>query len=177
MLGEPPASCPTCGARSLGHHEILPIYYLEPLPVEPLLVALADGPAAVERLCAGITDDQARRGAWSPREIVLHLIAAEAMLAGRAWRMLDEDEPSLVSVAPPTADDAAQEGRFPDLVASFRTTRARTLSRLRGLTTAQWQRAGVHPEWGRLTVRHQMSYLARHEQSHLAELEANCHTI
>src|SRR5262245_41095365 len=102
LLGESPADCPTCGARPLGFQEILAIYYLEPLEVEHLLPALAETPAEVGRLCAGIGDEQARRGAWPPREIVLHLIAADAMLAGRAWRILKEDEPLLVSVAPPT---------------------------------------------------------------------------
>jgi len=174
LLGEPPVACPTCGARPLGFHEVLAIYFLDPVDVAPLLSALAGAPAEVERLCAGIGDEQARHGAWPAREIVLHLIAAEGLLTGRAWRMLEENEPALVSVPPPAADPATQQQPFPALVAQFRATREETLSRLRSLTPAQWERSGFHPEWGRITVRQQLSYVARHEQSHLAELEANC---
>jgi hypothetical protein len=174
LLGEPPAACPTCGSRPLGFQEILAIYYLEPLDVGPLLAVLAETPAEVERLCAGAGEEQARRGVWPAREIVLHLMAAEDMLTGRAWRMLEEDEPALVSVPPPTADPAAQQQPFSALVARFRATREETLSRLRLLTPAHWERSGFHPEWGRITVRQQLSYVARHEQSHLAELEAMC---
>lgn len=174
LLGEPPMACPTCGARPLGFQEMLAIYYLEPIDVGPLLAVLAETPTEVERLCARIGDEEARRGPWPAREIVLHLIAAERMLTGRAWRMLEEDEPALVSVPPPTADPAAQQQPFSALVARFRATREATLSRLHSLSPAQWERAGFHPEWGRVTVRQQLSYVARHEQSHLAELEAAC---
>jgi len=42
---------------------------------------------------------------------------------------------------------------------------------LRGLGEADWRRTGRHPEWGRISVIQQLSYLARHEQSHWPDLE------
>jgi hypothetical protein len=48
------------------------------------------------------------------------------------------------------------------------------IARLRGLRVDQWERGGFHPEWGRITVRQQFAYVARHEQSHLGELAAAC---
>ena len=60
------------------------------------------------------------------------------------------------------------------LVAGFLAGRERVLTRLAGLSATQWERTGFHPEWGRITVRQQLGYLAHHEQSHLAELAARC---
>ena len=174
MLGEPPPACPACGARRLTFIEVLPIHFLEPLEVEPLLGLLAEAPAEVERLCARADDSRAKRSGWPPHEIVLHLITAERVLGGRAERMLIEDEPLLGSVAPPVGETDGEPPALAQLVAAFREGRERTLSRLRGLRADQWERGGFHPEWGRITVRQQFAYVARHEQSHLGELAAAC---
>jgi hypothetical protein len=103
------------------------------------------------------------------RAIVAHLLGAERLLVGRAERMLAEDDPALGSVTPPF-DDAGAD--LPTLVARFSAARERTLALLRTLTPAQWQRTGHHPEWGRRSVHQELSRVARHEHSHLAELEA-----
>lgn len=58
------------------------------------------------------------------------------------------------------------------LLARYLELRRATLKRLRGLEGEQWQRAGRHPEWGRVTVLSQAAYFARHETSHLAQLLA-----
>jgi hypothetical protein len=58
------------------------------------------------------------------------------------------------------------------MLAAFSDRRAGSLDRLRSLTPEQWQRAGYHPEFGRLTALDLAAYLTRHEQLHLPELEA-----
>jgi hypothetical protein len=105
---------------------------------------------------------------------VLHFTTPEQVLGGRAERMLAEDEPLLGSVAPPVGETGGEPITLAQLVANFREGRERTLTRLRGLRADQWERGGFHPEWGRITVRQQFAYLARHEQSHLGELAAAC---
>jgi hypothetical protein len=145
-------------------------YFRRPLGVGELLATLATVPAEVERLCTGVSEEQAGRGSWPMREIVAHLLGAERLLIGRANRMLEEDDPELTSAFPPFED----EKRLGRLVEAFRAARERTLRRFETLTSDQWQRTGRHPEWGRLTVLEQLSWLARHEQSHLAELEQRC---
>jgi len=169
LLGEPPAACPGCGARALGFQEIPPAYYFDPLEIEPLLAALAETVAEVERLTAGVSPAEAERGPWPMRAIVAHLLAAERLLVGRVERTLAEDNPLLASVSPPQGDLDAD---LPTLVAHFRAARARTLARLRALSAEQWQRRGDHPEWGRRGVLEQMTRVARHEHGHLAELAA-----
>jgi hypothetical protein len=167
LLGEPPQACPTCRARVLTFQEVAAMYFLEPLGVGELLTTLAAAPGEVERLCAGVSEEQAGQGGWPMREIVAHLLGAERLLVGRAWRMLEEDDPELVSSNPPFEGSADLVG----LVEAFRMAREGTLRRFEALPAERWQRTGRHPEWGRLTVLQQLSWLARHEQSHLAELE------
>jgi DinB superfamily len=136
-----------------------------------VLPALAAGPAEVEGLCAEVTEAQARRGPWPMREIVAHLLGAERLGAGRAVRVLEEDDPELASVSW-TETVVVEPASLADLVARLRQQRERTLIRFGALTPEQWQRAGHHPEWGRLTVHRLLSQVARHERAHLAELEA-----
>jgi hypothetical protein len=170
MLGHPPATCPVCRARALTFYEIGPLYW-ELQEVDHVLPALAAGIVEVEAICAGVTEAQARRGPWPLREIVAHLLGAERLAVGRAVRVLEEDEPELASVA--WIDTVADEpSGLPDLVARLRDQRERTLTRFGSLAPEQWRRAGNHREWGRLTVHRMLSQLARHERSHLAELEA-----
>lgn len=167
MLGEPPATCPTCRARRLTFQEVPAMYFREPLGVDELLATLAAAPAEVEQLCTGVSDEEAGRGIWPMRAIVAHLLGAERLLVGRAIRMLEEDDPALVSEFPPSEGEV----HLGALVGAFRAAREQTLQRFAALTPAGWERTGRHPEWGRLTVLQQLSWLARHEQSHLAELE------
>lgn len=169
MLGNPPPTCPVCRARALTFHEIGPFYW-ELLEVDHVLPALAAGIAEVERICAGTTEAQARRGAWPMREIVAHLLGAERLAVGRAVRVLEEDDPELASVSW-TDTVADEQASMAELVARLRDQRERTLTRFGSLAPEQWRRTGHHAEWGRLTVHRLLSQLARHERGHLAELE------
>ena len=170
MLGQPPATCPVCRARVVTFYEIGPFYW-ELLDVDHVLPELTGSVAEVEAICAGVTEAQAQRGPWSMHDIVAHLLGGERLSVVRAVRILEEDDPELAVVT--WTDTVADEpADLADLVARLREQRERTLTRFGALTPEQWQRAGRHPEWGRLTVQRLLSQAARHERSHLAELEA-----
>jgi hypothetical protein len=169
QLGVTPERCDSCGARPLTLQEFPPIHYLEPLSPDEIIRTLAEGLVDVERLTAGVTDEQAARGAWPLRDMLGHLAGADELLVGRARRMLAEDEPVLTSVDPANLVDGLPS--MDALRAAFGATRRATLALCASLTPDQWTRRGFHPEWGWLTVQLQLSYHARHEQAHLAELE------
>ena len=149
--------------------EFPPIHYLAALTPEQIVRTLAEGLVEVELLTAGVSDEQAARGAWPLREILGHLAGADELLVGRAKRMLAETEPLLTSVDP--ANIVSGTPAMDDLRAAFGATRRATLALCAALTPEQWARRGEHPEWGWLSVQTQLAYLARHEQAHLAELE------
>jgi DNA-directed RNA polymerase subunit RPC12/RpoP len=171
MLRGRPDRCPNCQARRLTLQEVPPTYFLDPMDPPAIIDTLASNRADVEQIVEGVGDDVAERGPWPMKEIVAHLIGAEGLLVGRARRMLEEDDPELGSVGP--ADFAGTEpDSISGLLDRYRESRRATSELARKLSPDQWQRAGRHPEWGRLTVQTQLAYVVRHEQSHLAELEA-----
>jgi hypothetical protein len=52
------------------------------------------------------------------------------------------------------------------LAQQFRLISALNVALLRGLSAEQWERVGVHPERGALTVRQMVEIEARHESEH-----------
>lgn len=179
--GVPPDRCPTCEAPALSFREHLPVWYLEPLAVADVLAELAAGPTRVDTVVADRDDEALARpphpGEWSARETLAHLVTVEGLLAARVPRLLAEDDPLLVAsnAWASTGGDEATEvtavGAH-ELAGRFRDLRGATLALLGGLADADWERTGRHPEWGRVTVRGQATYFARHQASHTAQLAA-----
>jgi hypothetical protein len=182
-MDEPPAACPRCGAHALTFREHLPIWFLEPMEPEVTLVCLEAGPGAVAMLLGGRGDEELtirpRPGEWSARDVLHHLAGAEELLATRARRLLEEEEPELVarstwSETPrsdePRPEAAAELAAASQLLARYRELREATVERLASCTAADWRRRGHHPEWGPVTLGSQAAYFARHEASHLGQL-------
>jgi hypothetical protein len=91
----------------------------------------------------------------------------------RLQRMLDETEPSLVSL---DGYEMARVRRYEaehveDALAAFRQARLVTVARLRGMDDTHLARTGDFAEYGRLTVRALVHYLRSHDQQHLAGLQ------
>ncbi|MEX1158933.1 MAG: DinB family protein [Thermomicrobiales bacterium] len=173
MLGQPPEVCPTCRARRLTFQPFPPVWYNAPMTPDEVLEAMASNLADIQRISAGVSEAQADQGVWPFRAILAHLLGSEALLVSRAVRMLDEDEPLFVSVDPNEigADDEGTPPTIAGMLEDLTQARQATIARFSGLDADAWQRAGTHPEFGRMTVTQQLAYLVRHEQWHLAELE------
>jgi hypothetical protein len=88
----------------------------------------------------------------------------------RIERMLTEDGPALASL---DSDDLAARLRYDEAdpreaLAAFRAARASTLRRLESVTAEQLERRGTFAEYGPLTLRSLVHYLASHDLQHLA---------
>jgi rubrerythrin len=173
MLGELPEVCPTCRARQLTFQPIPPVWYSAPITREVVLEAMQANLDDIQRISARVSEARADTGEWPFRAILAHLLGSEALLAGRAVRMLEEDEPLFVSVDPNDigTDEEATPPTIAAMLEDLTQARRATIARFSALDTDAWQRAGTHPEFGRMTVTQQLAYLVRHEQWHLAELE------
>jgi hypothetical protein len=88
----------------------------------------------------------------------------------RIRRLLEEDEPALVSI---DGYALAAERRYADTPVAealdgFREARRQTLAIVRDLDDARLDRSGTFAEYGRLTLRGLLHYLHSHDQQHLA---------
>jgi hypothetical protein len=183
LVDAPPAyTCPTCEAPHPSFMEHLPVWFLEPADAPGVLAMLADTPRRVEEGLRGADDESLARspapGEWSARDTLEHITFTERLLAERVARLLTEEDPNLQARAMWAETATSDDGSVPTgepatlLLARYLGLRRATLERLGSLGVEEWQRAGHHPGWGRVTVLSQAAYFARHETSHLAQLLA-----
>lgn len=130
------------------------------------LAALLDGnPAA-------ILTKRPAENAWAATEVVCHLRDTEELFFGRFHTILANDEPKLLAIDP---DAWARNRQYlrndaRDALQSFRAGRERTLALLKTLAPEQWDRSGIHPSRGRMTVKDFVGLMAGHDDNHLDQL-------
>ncbi len=100
----------------------------------------------------------------------------DTMLSKRPARfqsMMVMDEPKFVAVEPDRVaiDRQYQRNDAPEALSTFKQRRAETLAFLRGLKPEQWERGGIHPVRGRMTVTDFVGLMAWHDDNHLDQLK------
>jgi hypothetical protein len=175
MLADIPERCPGCGSWRLTFHDFRPTYFLEPTSPEEALATLEATPRVLAGWLRGMSEEQMTispmPGEWSMREGLHHLLVTEVLLSGRVRQFLETSRPRLSGLA--AWAERIQEGLTAEAVfQSFRQSREATVQTLRRLTLEQWLRQAHHEEFGTVTLLQQASYFARHDHSHLAQLEA-----
>ena len=142
---------------------------------DPLVVQSAL-PDALERAVAGLSDAQLRTpekpGKWSVIEVVQHLADSEIVYGYRIRLILAGDTPAIEGY---DQDAWARRLRYidtplVDALAQVRILRNRSLDLLRSLAPEEWERAGMHSERGRESVRHITKLLAAHDLVHLRQI-------
>ncbi len=143
-----------------------------------ILERLAAGPKALQQAVAGLGADAARRrpadGKWSVLENACHLRDIEFVYVGRFARMPWVERPAFWML---DNDKAAALLRYAEqdlarVVKEFGARRADTLQLLRALPHAAWQRSGLHPTRGELTLEQLAAFLADHDQRHIERIRA-----
>lgn len=113
---------------------------------------------------AGTADD------WGPALILAHLIDFEKLYRGRMQLILTHETPYLKSAdLARKSDDAPREFR-PELEA-FAMERGETISLLMNLALKDWERTGIHDEYGELSVEDLAERLIEHDNEHLAQMD------
>jgi uncharacterized damage-inducible protein DinB len=146
------------------------------LSVEDRFERLAEGPEAVARAVAGHGEAALARRPdsrnWAPVEVICHLRDTEESFLGRFRAILVFPEPALEG---PDVDRWAEDRQYlrhdpARALAAFRRHREETLAALRTLGPAEWQRAGVHPRRGRMTLADFLALMVWHDENHLDQL-------
>ncbi len=143
---------------------------------DEIIAYLRGVPAEAEGICAGLSDEQMRTrpgvAEWSLIELVCHLRDWASEEGVRVRRLVEEDNPTLV----PYDEQAwAAERNYQGEDARRALTAMRAFCTglaylLDGLSDAQWERPGFHPERGPVTVRSRAEAEVTHARDHLAQM-------
>ena len=128
--------------------------------------------AAVSGLSAGQLDRPEAQGKWSIAQTVAHLADSEVVFGWRLRLVLAQDRPTITGF-----DQDAWSARlgdaYPDVgsaIQQIAILRGTSLSLLRSLAPADWDRTGLHAERGEESVRHMAKLYAGHDLVHLRQI-------
>ncbi len=124
----------------------------------------------------GLSDDELRRRPspddWSILEVCCHLRDYAEIEGQRVRRLVQEDEPAIegwdeqgLAIERDYQGDDIRRVRT-----ALRAFWGGLAYQLEGLTDEQWERAGAHPEIGRVTVRSRAERQVAHARAHLEQL-------
>ena len=110
---------------------------------------------------------------WAAKEVVCHLRDTEEAFGMRFEQILAMAVDPALGGSP--ADRLAEERQYlrndaEEALAAFRRRRAETLVIFGKLAPAQWEKGGIHPVRGRITIDGFLSLMAWHDDNHLDQL-------
>jgi len=145
--------------------------------VEESLARLARAADDLAAAIAGADDAALSRRpsahAWSAKEVVCHVRDTEEPFLGFFQAMLDRDEPRYDDGGAPERwvdDRQYRRNDTAEALQTFRRRRMESLAFLGHLSPAHWERRGVHPVRGTLTLAQFAALLAAHDTDHLDQL-------
>ncbi|MEO7457589.1 MAG: DinB family protein [Gemmatimonadaceae bacterium] len=142
------------------------------------IAVLTRTPRTLEMLLSGLptawTEATEGPGAWSPRMVVAHLLAADnANWMGRASIMRADDGCPIL----PAFDHTAQardrsHATLDDLLSEFARVRGENIALLESwhIDERALARTGVHPEFGIVTMSQLLSTWVAHDLSHIGQI-------
>jgi hypothetical protein len=124
--------------------------------------------AIVSNLPRTAQDERPSENAWSPREVLSHLLFAETTTMGPRVRRASEEnntriDPSSAPQQPPPGDARQMSNEWAD-------ARVANLEWLRRLTPEQRAHAVQHPRFGEITVDTYVAEWAYHDLDHLRQI-------
>lgn len=143
-----------------------------------LLSVYARGPERLRAVVYGLAPDELRErprpGKWSIAEIVGHLADSEVMGAGRIRMVLAQpgvefvayDQDAFAGVLDYRGDGAG----FERSLRVFEALREHTLAALARVDGEAWERWGLHPNFGYLTLRNLLELYADHGERHIGQI-------
>lgn len=137
-----------------------------------MLASMRATPRMLREMSRDCTAEQAwtppQAGEWSIAEVVRHLVHGERdTFLPRLRRMLDETRPRFDKTRP--APDTSAD--LHALLLAFETARAQAIVLLEDLDDTGWQREGVSPSLGALSVESYASTMAQHDTEHLQQIQ------
>ncbi len=145
---------------------------------EEILSSLRGASDLIAHVCRELTDEQLRQrpapGEWSLLELACHLRDSAIEEGMRARRMVEEDNPTL---EPYDEQARALERNYigddcRKVMTALRAYWTGYAYQLERFSDAEWERPGMHPETGPVTVRRRAERQVEHNEAHLAQMRA-----
>ena len=122
--------------------------------------------AIVSNLPRTAQDERPAEGAWSPREVLAHLLHAETVsMAPRVRRLVEQDHAPFEQAAP-----QGEPGDPRQMSNDWADARASNLEWLRKLTPEQRAHTLDHPRFGQISVDTYIAEWAYHDLDHLRQI-------
>jgi hypothetical protein len=143
-----------------------------------ILSRLERGPAELAKLTRGIQEDVLRRrpapDEWSMIETACHMRDVEQFYAERFTKIVHQDRPRFWVMDNERVADQRRyrEANLKSVLKEFRQLRADTLTLLKAVPHPVWQRTGIHPEHGEMSIEQLAKRLGSHDERHLEEIRA-----
>jgi hypothetical protein len=142
---------------------------------DPIQV-LGATPKRLVKLIEGLSARQIRtkvvKGKWSIQEIIGHMADDELIYSVRTRWIAFEDNPTLVPFDQNAWADGHASEREPvaDTLARFEALRRSQLRLIRRIPTKELGRAGIHPEFGKISLALYIPWMAGHDLNHLSQI-------
>ncbi len=156
------------------------------ITIEQVLNLLAENPQRIAALTTGLAPAQLHSAPnpdeWSANDVLAHLRACADMWGACIAMIITEDRPTIRAINPRTwikkTDYLEQE--FQPSLRAFITQRTELLQVLESLKPKGWSRAATVTGAGAVLERTVMFYaqwLARHERTHVKQIERTVNTM
>lgn len=111
-------------------------------------------------------------GKWSVRQIACHLADTELVMAARIRKILAEHEPRIEAFDQNAWADHLDYSRrkLSHAIEAFRFIRSDSYELIKDLPEAAFDRAGMHPERGRITLADIVRISAEHVEKHAVQI-------
>lgn len=144
---------------------------------EQNLHILAIHQETLEHLTGLVTPEEARTfrdspEAWTILEVMCHLKDFEVVFTERVEAMLKKITPTFTVFDQHKAvlENNYSEQPLREVVQAFGLYRERTISVFKNLEPQQWQRMGLHPKKGRMSVADMPENLVFHDSKHIRQV-------
>ena len=142
-----------------------------------ILADLEAGPSTLARETHALSDEKLRLrpspDKWAIIEIACHLRDIERVYAERFTKMAHQEKPAFWMLDNDRAAEALhyREADLRAVVKEWKRLRDDTILLLRALPHVSWQRTGLHPKRGELTVEQLAGVLVGHDRNHLGRIK------
>jgi len=150
---------------------------MHPFNLDKSLEILTRTPAVLEVMLSGLSEQwiQSNEGAdtWSPYDVVGHLIHGEKTdWMPRLDIMLNKADKRFAPFDRFAQFEDSKGKSLDKLLATFKALRVQNLEKLKSLnlSSKDFNRVGIHPVFGEVTVRQLLATWVAHDLNHLAQI-------